>query len=169
MSYRHSLLVLFVALSSACSSSTNIGEPVDAGFDGTPLPDGSPWPDAGPWWPDADPADVGPVCPGDSGVLTNLSCDVLEQDCPPGQACYGFIEYVEGECLREIYTTTCLTPGSGGQGDPCVDWCQAGYECFVTGEGTQCLAVCDIHGGGRTCPPGLICGPTDFPGIGACH
>jgi hypothetical protein len=152
-----------------CSSATNIGDAGDDDPDGDLFPDGDPWPDSGHWWPDSDPADVGPVCPDDGGVLTNYQCDVFEQDCPEDLACYGYIDYEEGECNREIYSSICLTPGLGRQGDPCDSWCQVGFDCFVTGSGTQCLAVCDIIGGTRTCPPGLICTPTDLPDVGACH
>lgn len=144
------------------------GGPGDGAADGG-LPDTGVWPDADHWWPDAEPIDVGPACPDAGVVVESLNCDVFAQNCPLGTACYGWIEYTEDPCVREIYHMDCMEPGYGGPGDPCDQWCQAGLECFVTGAGTQCLLVCDILGGLRQCPAGQICRPTDLPGLGACE
>lgn len=169
------VLAIFITLilgASACYNSRQWGDGgnEDGSLDGLPpIPDGGVWPDAAHWWPDANPTDVGPVCPDTGGAIEMYTCDVIAQDCADGMACYGWIEYTEDRCVREIYHTECLQPGFGDHGDSCDSWCQAGLECFVTGEGTQCLYVCDILGGDRLCPPGLICRPTDLPGIGACH
>ena len=45
--------------------------------------------------------------------------------------------------------------------------CQAGYDCFITGQGDVCLKLCDLNGP-DTCTDGLICDTTDVEGIGAC-
>lgn len=168
---RASSMLLVVLLASGCYQASRPWE--DAGGDGSPdtgwpLPDGGVWPDGGQWWPDADPDDFDPVCPDPGAPIRDWDCDILAQDCPPGQGCYGWIETSPDPCVREIYRSTCFMAGAGGQGDPCDQSCQPGLECFVTGEGTQCLYVCDILGGVRRCPAGLICTPTDMPGIGAC-
>jgi hypothetical protein len=39
----------------------------------------------------------------------------------------------------------------------------------VTGEGTQCLALCASTGEGPRCEAGLFCLPTDIPEVGACQ
>lgn len=168
------LLVSLAALAAfACSSATPLRDrdAGDGGSDGAILPDGAPWPDSGVWWPDAAPPDIGPACPDPGPPRMELECDVLAQEgCPPGLACYGWTETPIDPCEREVYRTSCFTPGTGGAGAPCGDagWCAAGLECFITGEGTQCLYVCAITGGEPRCPAGHICRPTDIPGIGAC-
>lgn len=165
-------LITAILLLGACYQSRRPGEgdDRDAGPDsGWSLPDSGVWPDGGHWWPDADPGDVGPACPDPGEPINAWECDILAQDCGPGLGCYGWIEYTTDPCEREIYRSACLVPGTGGHGDPCDDQCRAGLECFVTGEGTQCLYICDILGGERRCPAGMICRPTDLPGLGACH
>jgi hypothetical protein len=170
MTRRLAGLVLLLVAIGGCYQSRRPGEggEGDAGDSGWGLPDAGEWPDGGQWWPDATPRDVGPACPDPGPPINAWECDILDQDCLPGLGCYGWIEYTEDPCIREIYRSACLVPGSGGHGDSCEDWCGPGLECFVTGEGTQCLYVCDIMGGSRRCPQGLICSPTDMPGIGAC-
>jgi hypothetical protein len=135
---------------------------------GWPLPDTGVWPDGGQWWPDADTDEIGPVCPDPGPPVRAWVCDILAQDCGSGEGCYGWIEPSPDPCRQEVYRSQCLPGGFGGQGDPCDQSCQPGLECFITGEGTQCLYVCDILGSERRCPPGLICSPTDMPGVGAC-
>jgi hypothetical protein len=157
----------------SCYGSSRIGGPGDGGEDpdGSTLPDGAPWPDSGVWWPDAAPPDVGPACPDPGPPIIDWECDILTQEgCPPFYGCYGWTETSSDPCATEIYRSSCLPAGAGRDGDPCSDaaGCAPGLECFITGEGTQCLPVCDPHGGEPRCPPALICRPTDLPGLGAC-
>lgn len=97
---------------------------------------------------------------------TNEGCDV-----EAGEACYPYIVYPASPCEEEQYGSSCGYEGAGGDGDPCngTTDCQAGYACFVTGQGTQCLALCSSTGDGNRCPPGLMCMPTDIPEVGACE
>jgi hypothetical protein len=97
---------------------------------------------------------------------TNEGCNV-----EAGEACYAYIVYPTDPCTEEQYGSECAVEGPAGQGDHCEGTtdCQAGYSCFVTGEGNQCLALCAILGGEPQCPPGLVCGWTDIPEVGACQ
>lgn len=102
------------------------------------------------------------------------TCDpYTNEGCDPdaGEACYAYIVYPADPCTEEQYGSSCAAEGWGGQGDHCAGTteCQSGYACFVTGEGTQCLALCSILGGEPRCPPGLVCGWTDIPEMGACQ
>jgi hypothetical protein len=97
---------------------------------------------------------------------TNSGCNV-----DAGEACYPYIVYPADRCQQEQYGSSCGPAGYGGDGDPCVGTtdCQAGFACFVTGEGTQCLALCSSTGMDRRCAAGLVCLPTDIPEVGACQ
>ena len=167
------LFLLLAALGIvACYGATRLENP--DGGDATPdagsSEDGASWPDGAVWWPDAEPGDVGPVCPDPGPPIEAYECDVLAQrGCEEGLACYAWTETTDDPCAREVYLSGCLAPGTGSHGDSCDAWCEPGLECFVTGEGTQCLHVCDFLGGEPRCPMGRICRPTDLPGLGACH
>jgi hypothetical protein len=115
--------------------------------------------------PGCDAGDVQPS-PGDPH-----ECDPRDTgSCGPGMACYPTTVYPQGECGEEVFGSVCAPAGRGGQGDPCMSAfdCEAGYTCFVTGEGDQCLRLCDLGGGEPRCPRGRICAWTDNPEHGAC-
>lgn len=120
---------------------------------------------------------VDPGCPGgpverDGGAVFVRTCDPYAPGaCGPGAACYPVVTYPTGPCGDEVFLTECWPAGPGGQGDHCVSTfdCEHGYSCFVTGEGNQCLQLCDQSGGEPRCPRGLICGWTDLPEFGACN
>ena len=99
-------------------------------------------------------------------------CDpYVPSTCAPGEGCYPYTIYPEGSCGEEQYSTYCAMAGPGLQGDHCFGGtdCAAGYHCFVTGEGTQCLELCDQTAVPPDCPRGRICGSTDLLGYGACY
>ena len=97
---------------------------------------------------------------------TNEGCNI-----DAGEACYPYIVYPADPCQEEQYGSACGYEGAGGHRDPCEGTtdCQAGFSCFVTGEGTQCLALCSSTGTEQRCPAGLVCLPTDIPEMGACQ
>jgi hypothetical protein len=112
---------------------------------------------------------VDPGCP-DTDPITEFQCDPYDQssgDCGPGDGCFIFVQYPEEECGQEIYGAFCQPAGFGGQGDPCTDGCRAGFDCVVTGSGTQCVQLCALNGDDG-CPPGLVCEPIDVEGFGGC-
>lgn len=119
-----------------------------------------------PPWPVVD----GSVCEEEPlPPIYQLECDLFTNEgCEEGMACYNYIIYPTDPCSQEIYVTYCALPGSGIQGDSCEAGCAQGYNCFVTGRGTQCLKLCNPYGGEPRCPIGYICSPTDMPGVGAC-
>lgn len=109
------------------------------------------------------------VCEEPLPPIYQIECDLFTNEgCDEGLACYNAIIYPEDPCQQEIYMTYCAIPGEGRQGDSCEQGCAQGYNCFVTGRGTQCLKICNIYGGEPSCPPGYICTATDMPGVGAC-
>lgn len=120
---------------------------------------------------------VDPGCPGgsdehDGGPPFVRTCDpYVPGSCGPGYACYPVSTYPSGYCGDEVFVTECFPSGVGEQGTHCFSPldCAHGYSCFVTGEGDQCLQLCDQRGGEPHCPRGLICGWTDLPGYGACN
>ena len=101
-------------------------------------------------------------------------CDPFDPhaDCPAGEACFPFVEYPDptDDCAQEHYGTICAPEGYGVQGTPCeAGDCAAGYICVLTGQGTQCLQMCDTYGE-NTCPPGFFCEQIDIqPGLGGCY
>lgn len=148
------------------------GSREDAGFDAgrTGRRDGGGFePDS----PFAYDAYVDPGC--DAGELPPPpppQCDpYVPSTCAPGEGCYPFTIYPEGSCGEEQYSTFCAPAGPGMQGDHCFGGtdCAAGYHCFVTGEGTQCLKLCNQMLVPPDCPRGRICGSTDLLGYGACY
>lgn len=110
-----------------------------------------------------------PGCPDAEPPVVSYECDVYGEPtgCPEGQACYPFIEYPGGPCQEELYGTMCIAAGKGGQGDPCFGGCQPHYVCVVSGQGNQCIEICDLSAP-SPCSDGLVCAPLDIPGIGGC-
>jgi hypothetical protein len=113
---------------------------------------------------------IDPGC--DAGdPITSFACELYTNvGCLSGEACYPYVIYPSDPYGQEEYGSFCYPAGPGTQGSPCTDssQCAAGHACFVTGQGTQCLRFCSLTGGEPRCPPGLICGWTDNPAIGAC-
>jgi hypothetical protein len=118
---------------------------------------------------------VDPGCPDATAPPPEFECDPLGPNtCPEGQACYPFINYPSKPCDFEVYGASCAKAGFTQQGEPCgqvtpgsVSLCAPGLSCFITGQGTECLKLCQITGP-NVCPPGLLCLPTDVEGVGAC-
>jgi hypothetical protein len=118
---------------------------------------------------------VEPTCPDAAPLPVDQQCDLSNPStsCPAGSACYPSVTYPDPTvpCAQEQYGTTCASSGSGVQGDPC-DYnnsCSAGYTCVLTGEGTQCVQLCQVFGS-NTCPPGFFCLQIDVsPGTGGCY
>ena len=123
-------------------------------------------PDAG---KDALPEYVDPGCGTIPPPVEQYECDPYgpASQCDPGKACYPFVQYPSGPCEPETYGAVCYPFGTGVQGDPCYDGCQAGHVCVISGQGTQCVQMCDL-GAANPCPDGLVCGAVDVPGIGGC-
>lgn len=118
---------------------------------------------------------VDPGCPDAQAPPGEFECDPLGANtCPAGQACFPFIIYPSKPCDFEVYGAKCSLAGSTQQGEPCgsfgsyVSLCAPGLSCFITGQGTECLQLCQI-GKPNACPPGLLCGATDVEGVGACN
>lgn len=117
---------------------------------------------------------VSPVCPDAGPPSIEEECDLFApvSGCPPGLACYPFVVYPlsADDCAQEQYGTYCRTEGTGIQGEPCeTSDCRGSHLCVVTGEGTQCVKLCEIFGE-DTCAPGLLCTPIDVqPGVGGCY
>ncbi len=146
---------------------------VDAGADARPDakgPDARPdaRPDTGTPEPDAW---IDPGCPELPEPKPDYACDPLKPppgDCKSGEACYPMVEYPTEPCEPERYLTRCVPAGSGKQGDPCSGAaCAAGFACVASGAGNVCVKMCSLGAPGA-CADGLVCHPTDVPGIGAC-
>jgi len=174
-----------LAAAAACGGTTSVtpaGTDTGSVDSGTPASGGT-----GPWtWGDAGPVpivDAGedvrsdydePECPDAAPPPIERWCDPFEPhaDCPAGEACYPFVEYPDpnDDCAQERYGTICAPEGYGVQGTPCeAGDCAAGYICVLTGQGTQCLQMCDTYGE-NTCPPGFFCEQIDIqPGLGGCY
>jgi hypothetical protein len=114
---------------------------------------------------------VDPGCPEAGPKIQELDCDPYKQnsgDCPPGQGCYIFVQYPADPCSQEVYGAKCEPAGMGQQGDPCgQSLCAPGFACVVSGEGNQCVELCQLQGEAG-CPPGLVCEPIDVEGFGGC-
>ncbi len=128
--------------------------------------------------PDADAAQdafeeyIDPGCPDAQPPIEDFQCDPYKQgngDCPPGEACYIFVEYPNEPCAQEIYGAFCYPAGTGPQGAPCSGGldCAAGHVCVITGSGNQCVQLCNLVGPDG-CPPGFVCEPIDVKGFGGC-
>ncbi len=110
-----------------------------------------------------------PGCPDAEPPVVSYQCDVHAEPsgCPKGLACYPYIQYPGGPCQEELYGTMCVSAGSGGQGDPCGGGCQEHFVCVISGQGNQCVRMCDLSASGG-CDDGLVCEPLDIPDIGGC-
>ncbi|MCC6646764.1 MAG: hypothetical protein IT374_14470 [Polyangiaceae bacterium] len=128
-------------------------------------PDGAK-PDAG---KDALPEYVDPGCADVPPPIEQFECDpyAAVNPCGEGEGCYPFVDTPTSPCTPETYGALCHSAGEGGQGDPCTDGCQGGHVCVITGQGTQCVQLCDLSSP-NPCPDGLVCGAVDVPGIGGC-
>lgn len=136
--------------------------PRDAGIDAY-VP---PVPDAG----STDPPFVDPGCPDAGPPKTEYECDLspnVDESCGPGYACYPFVNYPEDPCEQEIYGSSCVAEGTGQQGDFCDAGCAKNHICVITGQGTQCVEMCDLTKP-NPCSDGLVCESVDIPGIGGC-
>jgi hypothetical protein len=110
-----------------------------------------------------------PVCPDASPPPPDYQCDPFSPvtGCLSGEACYPWVDYPTAPCEFETFGTICAPAGIGGQGDPCTGLCAANHVCVITGQGTQCVQLCQLVGE-DTCPPGLFCVPIDVEGFGGC-
>lgn len=109
---------------------------------------------------------------GDAAPAPPLEqCDPFQNPtgCPAGEACFLFVEPPSGPCGTEHYGTMCMTPGTATQGEPCDagNLCAAGFDCVITGQGNQCVQLCQLGVNGQ-CPPGLLCVQIDVEGFGGC-
>jgi hypothetical protein len=112
---------------------------------------------------------VDPICPDASPPPTKYNCDPLASSstCPAGEGCMPWVEYPTVACEYEVYGASCTPAGSGTQGTPCDGGCASGFVCVVSGAGNVCTRMCKAGAPGA-CPDGLVCAPTDVPGIGSC-
>ncbi|MGZ3416816.1 MAG: hypothetical protein ACXWUG_10675 [Polyangiales bacterium] len=114
---------------------------------------------------------VDPGCPDAPAPKPDYKCDPLATPpggCKPGQACFPYVVYPTEPCEHETYHAACFPAGSGKSGDPCsTTACAAGYACVVSGAGNVCVKMC-VPGKTGACPDGLVCEPTDVPGVGGC-
>lgn len=110
-------------------------------------------------------------CPDAEAPPPDITCDVFAKpsECPTGDACYPYVIYPQQKCDFETYGTVCAPAGTGQQGDPCLaENCGAGFVCVLTGQGTECVELCDLVGQDN-CPAGLFCLPIDVEGFGGCY
>lgn len=148
-------------------------EPSDAGPDGPKKPPskdagGDAAKDSGKDAKDALPDYVDPGCPDAGPPIMQYQCDPYSTGiCPDDMTCYPFVEYPSEPCGQEIYGAQCVFAGTGGQGEPCDGGCKAGHVCVISGQGTQCILMCDLKDP-NPCLDGLICVPVDIPGLGGC-
>lgn len=110
-----------------------------------------------------------PGCPDAAPPIDDFECNPNgdDTDCGPGLSCYPFVSYPDTPCGQETYGAQCLFVGSSGQGEPCDGGCQAHHICVVSGQGTQCIEMCDLNLA-NPCSNGLVCVAVDIPGIGGC-
>lgn len=113
---------------------------------------------------------VDPGCPDAEPPPPQIECDLFDPStCPPELACYPYVQYPSGPCDFEVYGTVCTVPGTGKQGEPCGSTnCAAGFVCVITGQGTECVQLCNLVGPDN-CPEGLFCVPIDVEGVGGCY
>ncbi|MFO0658283.1 MAG: hypothetical protein U0165_00400 [Polyangiaceae bacterium] len=111
---------------------------------------------------------IDPGCPDAGPAITDYACDPFNPiaTCGNGLTCIPYVDDPVEECGQEIYGTKCTLEGSGVQGDDCSFGCKAGFSCVATGQGVQCVRVCQISSG--QCPGGLVCEQLDVPGYGGC-
>ena len=91
--------------------------------------------------------------------VCSRSCDpAARTGCPAMTKCVIFQEAMGA--MR--FGTDCSAPiGTGGHLASCTDdsSCQAGFQCFDTGMGTECLQLCRV--GGAACPSARTCQTLD--------
>jgi hypothetical protein len=126
------------------------------GFGGTVITGGTGGKDAG---KDAKTGGTGgyvdPGCPDSAPPPPIKECDPFGPNtCPTGEGCYPFVQYPTKPCDHEVFGAVCAPVGTGKQGDACgATNCAAGFVCVVTGQGTECVQLCDLFGAAK-CPPG---------------
>lgn len=110
-----------------------------------------------------------PGCPNPPPPLEDYACDPYGSfgGCDEGESCYPYVDYPSTKCGQEIYGAVCTRAGDGKQGENCDGGCIVNHVCVVTGEGTQCVKLCDLNDP-TPCTGGLVCAPVDIPGIGGC-
>lgn len=122
--------------------------------------------------PDAFSDYVDPGCGDKPPPITDFQCDPYDQPqsgCALGEGCYIYVDYPNGPCAEEVYGSFCAPEGPGKQGDACGGGpdCAAGFVCVVSGQGVQCVELCQLVGEDG-CPPGFVCEPIDVEGFGGC-
>lgn len=110
-----------------------------------------------------------PGCPNPPPPLEDYECDPYGKaaGCDFGESCYPYVDYPSTQCGQEIFGAICTPAGQGQQGEGCELGCANSHICVVTGEGTQCVQLCDLNDV-VPCPGGLVCAAVDIPGIGGC-
>ncbi len=113
-----------------------------------------------------------PGCPDAPLPVIDNQCDPLAPppgDCMQGEACYPYVIYPSDPCEAEYYGSMCSEAGTSVQDEPCYGGaeCAPGFTCVVSGAGTICVQMCDLHKLG-SCPDGRVCEPIDVLGYGGC-
>jgi hypothetical protein len=168
---RTAAAVMWVALAAACGGLTDDstgaagtggagGKGLDAGVDGAT--DASMPKDA-----TADYHDPG--CPDSGPPTMDFACDPTGpvSGCGLAEACEPFAKYPKEGCSQEAYGARCVASGTSAQGESCDYGCLPHFTCVVSGQGTQCIRLCDLTAASG-CPGGLVCEPIDVPGVGGC-
>jgi hypothetical protein len=112
------------------------------------------------------------TCPNVAPPSIPWECDPFGDgsDCDFGEGCFPVTVNASRVCESESYRVTCLPAGLGEQWAPCefLTDCAPGFTCVVTGQGTECLQMCD-PAAPSACPHGLFCDGVDLHGIGICY
>ena len=165
-------LVVPIAIAAACGGMTvdenalpDGGAPLDGGSGGVKDAASDAPHDA----KDATTDYVDPGCPDTGPPTMDFACNPVASvsGCGPGEMCSPFAQYPSAGCAQESYGAMCIPSGSGTQGDTCDFGCQPHFTCVVSGQGAQCIRLCDLTAA-SPCPSGLVCEPIDVPGIGGC-
>lgn len=92
-----------------------------------------------------------------------VSCNVLTQDCPGGEACYIISQAGDTDCSPSNGKATGATCGF-------LNDCAAGNLCLGSGASGTCTKVCDTAANPSTCPQGQTCQGLGIAGstLGAC-
>lgn len=112
---------------------------------------------------------IDPGCPDAGPAISAFECDPIDSlgTCGAGLACAPFIDDPIEPCAQETYGAVCTIEGTGGQGDECSFGCKAGFTCAATGQGIQCVKMCQVSQP-SACSGGLVCEELDIPGLGGC-
>lgn len=118
---------------------------------------------------DATPDYHDPGCPDSGPPTMEFDCDPTApaSGCGLGEGCEPFAKYPKDGCAQESYGARCVSSGTSGQGESCDYGCLPHFTCVVSGQGTQCIRLCDLTAPSG-CPGGLVCEPIDVPGVGGC-